>query len=87
MLNTLFLLAELGVLVAFLALRRVPRRVAFETVFISIWIFYLGYSITEEAIAKFAPNLLESVVPYLPPVIPVVIFVIWFLPRAEKLMG
>ncbi len=87
MIKTLFLVSLFGVLLAFLAWRRTPRRVAFETVFISTWVFAIAYWMTEVVINKFNPDLLDGFIPYLPPLVPMAIFVVWFLPRAKKLMA
>jgi hypothetical protein len=86
MLKTLFLVSLFGALVAYLVWRKTPRAVAFETVFISGWIFAISYWITEEAIYRLKPALLDGCFPYLPPLVPVCIFVVWFLPGARKLM-
>jgi hypothetical protein len=86
MLKTLFLISLLGILVAFLLWRKTPRAIALETVFISGWVFAVSYWITEEAIYRLNSDLLDGWLPYLPPLLPVCIFVMWFLPRARKVM-
>jgi len=83
MLKTIFLVFLVALLVGFLLWRRTPRLIFFEVIFISGWIFAIAFWLTEEVIYKFKPDLLDGFIPYIPPVIPVIIFVAWFLPRAK----
>ena len=63
MIKTLFLLSIFVVLLGFLACRRTPRRVAFETVFISVWTFATAYWLTEVVMDRFSPDLLDGSIP------------------------
>jgi hypothetical protein len=83
MLKTIFLVSIFVVLIGFLLWRRTPRLIAFEAVFISVWIFAIAFWITEEIFDKLDSNLLDGFVPYIPPIIPVIIFLVWFLSRAK----
>ena len=83
MLNTLFLVALTAALVGYLWCRRTPRPIAFEAVFISAWIYTIGFWVALDVVDKLRPDLLFGLVPYIPPIIPVIIFVAWFLRRAR----
>ena len=83
MLKTFFLICLALALVAFLLWRRTPRPIFFEAALNSVWIFAIAYWLTENLIYKLKPDLLDGFIPYLPPIVPVVVFLAWFLSRAK----
>ena len=84
MVNTLCLVAIFLALVAFLLSRNIPRRLVFEVVLISAWVYALCFFVTLQVFDRAAPNLTDGFVPYFVPVIPVGAFVAWSLVRARK---
>jgi hypothetical protein len=80
---TLLLLGLFGVLIGFLVWRRVPRRVLFEILHFSVWIYALSFFVGLQIVDKTAPRLLDGFVPYLVPVPLVAVFVGWALHRQK----
>jgi hypothetical protein len=85
MILVFYLLTLLGLLVGFLIWRKIPRRYAFETANLSVWVFVLSSYASLKVVGDFAPKLQDGLVPFLPPVIPVVFFVAWALRRLKAL--
>ena len=84
MVLTTYLLGLPVLLVGFLLMLKVPRRSVFELVHSSVWIFAITSFLSLEFVSSVAPNLLDGLVPYIPPVIPVSVFVAWSLHRVRK---
>ncbi len=63
----------------------VPRRSALETVEISVGIFVVALLITYQIADRLALDGGDSLLIYIPPVIPVGIFVFWLLRRRKKI--
>lgn len=83
MLNTIFLIYLAATLVIFLLWRKTPRPILFEALINSAWIFSIAFFLTINLTDKFSPNLIDGLLPYIPPIIPVVAFLTWYLPRAK----
>jgi uncharacterized membrane protein YfcA len=81
---TLLLLSLFGVLIGFLVWRRVPRRVLFQILHFSVWIYALSFFLSLQIVDKAAPRLTDGFVPYLLPVLPVVLFVAWAMHRQKS---
>jgi hypothetical protein len=82
--NTIVLLAEFAFLVGFMVWRRVPRRYAFDILHASAWIFVAAYFLCWPLVDKISSRVDDGPVQYLPPVIPVAIFVAWALRKAKR---
>jgi hypothetical protein len=80
-LAVLYLLSLVAILIGFLRWRRTPRVIVFDLLLASTWIFVFGFNVTLGVFAVLAPDWMEGLVPYIPPVIPVAIFVAWVLRR------
>jgi CHASE2 domain-containing sensor protein len=83
MVLAIYFLSVFAALIGLLVLRRVPRRTGFEIVLHSAWIFALASFLSLQVISRVAPRLLDGLVPFMPPVVPVCIFVAWSLHRAK----
>jgi hypothetical protein len=83
MLKILFLFLLAATLVVFLLWRGTPRPILFEALFNSAWLFTIAFFVGLNLFNKFFPMLLDGLVPCLLPIIPVVAFNAWFLPRAK----
>ena len=79
MLKILLLLVLLGALGGFLHWRRTPRDVFFGAVFISVWVYAIAFWVTVGTLDQINPNLENGFLPYFPPIVPVAVFVAWFL--------
>ena len=78
-------LAILAVLLFVVLIRKgIPRQAALETVEIAAGIFVFGLLITYEIADKIAPDADDSLLIFIPPVIPVIAFVFWLLRRRKK---
>lgn len=84
---TLLLFLLFAVLFAFLVWRRVPRQHLFWVLLMSAWIYALSFFLTLRGVDAIAPRLTDGFVPYLPPVIPVGVFVAWALHRMKVMQG
>ena len=84
---TLVILLLLAGLVAFLVWRKVPRQHLFWILLMSAWIYALSFFLTLRGVDAIAPRLTEGFVPYLPPMIPVGVFVTWALHRVKVRQG
>jgi len=82
------LVAYMGILllalIGFLAWQRMPRKVVFEIVHLSVWVFALGSFASLWAIDHLAPSMLDTLIPFVPPIIPVVSFVAWSMRRISR---
>jgi hypothetical protein len=75
----IYLVSLLALLIGCLVWRRIPRRAAFDIVHYSVWIFALTAFLSLELVDRVAPQFLNGLAPFIPPVIPVGIFVAWSL--------
>jgi amino acid transporter len=78
-----YLLCLLAMLIGFVIWRRLPRRAAFEVVHFTAWIFVISSAVSLFVVDRIAPNRLDGLVPFIPPVIPAGIFAAWLLRRAK----
>ena len=79
-------LVILAVLLFVILIRQgVPRRAALEAVEISVGIFIAALLITYEIADRVVLDGGDSLLIYIPPVIPVAIFVFWLLRRRKKI--
>jgi hypothetical protein len=78
---TIYLLSVLALLVGFLVWRRIPRRAVFDIVHFSVWIFGIASFMSLQVVDRVAPRLLDGLVPFIPPLFPVGVFVAWSLYR------
>jgi len=83
MILVFFLLGLLALLIVFLRGRGVPRRETFDVVHLSVWIFVIGTWLSLAGMDRFAPASLDGLLPFIPPVIPVIIFVAYVLRRLK----
>jgi hypothetical protein len=81
MIVVVYLLSLVAVLVGFLRWRRVPRREAFDIVHVSVWVFIISSWFSLDAVYRYAPKFLDGLLPFVPPVIPVVLVVAYLLRR------
>lgn len=81
---SVYLIVLVVLLVTFLIWQKVPRREIFETVEISVGIFVFSSIISYQIADRVILNGGDSLFVYLPPVIPVAIFVAWSSRRAKK---
>jgi hypothetical protein len=79
MLKLLLLLCLLGALGGYLHWRRTPRSVFFGAMFISVWVYAIAFWVTVGTLDQINSNLENGFLPYFPPIIPVIVFVAWFL--------
>jgi hypothetical protein len=84
MILTAYLSGLLALLVGLLSWRKIPRRTAFDIVHLSAWIFALTSFLSLQVMSRTASQFLDGLVPFLPPVIPVALFVAWSLHRINR---
>jgi hypothetical protein len=78
-----YFLCLLALLIGFVALQKIPRRAAFEVVHLTVWVFVISSFLSLMIVDRVAPNRLDGLVPFIPPVIPAAIFAAWMLRRAK----
>jgi hypothetical protein len=81
MAHILLLLSLFALLIGFLALRKVPRRQSFEILHFSAWIYALTFFLSLQVVERTAPRLTDGSIPYLLPVLPIVLFIAWAMRR------
>ena len=81
---TLLLLSLFGLLIGFLAWRRIPRRQLLQILHVSAWIYALSFFLGLQVVDRAAPRLTDGFVPYLLPVLPVGLFVAWAMYRQRS---
>ena len=69
-----YLLCLLALLIGFVVWQRLPRRAAFEVVHFTVWVFVISSAVSLFVVDRVAPNRLDGLVPFIPPVIPTVGF-------------
>ncbi len=79
MLKILFLLCLVGALAGFLFWRRTPRAIFFGAIFFSTWIYVIGFWMSMGVLDRFNDNLSGGFIPYLAAIIPMALFLGWFL--------
>lgn len=57
---------------------------AFEIVHFSVWVFVISSFVSLFVMGKLAPNRLDSMVSFIPPVIPAGAFAAWMLRRVKS---
>jgi hypothetical protein len=72
------------ILILFLVRRGIPRPAVFRIVQASVAVFFISCLASFEIAGRVVRNGDESLATYLPPVIPVVVFVAWSLRRMRK---
>ena len=78
-----YLVVLLGLLVGFLIWKKIPRKFAFDIVHFNVWIFtffaFVSLNFFEDK--KFE----RSLIPFVPPVIPCLFFIHWYLRRMRRI--
>jgi hypothetical protein len=85
MIVSVYLVVLVALLVLFLVWQKVPRRAVFEIVEISVVVFAVSAGISYEIADRVVLNGGDSLLVYIPPVIPVAIYVAWSSRRAKKI--
>jgi hypothetical protein len=83
MLNTLFLIGLAAALIIFLLWRQIPRAIFFEALADSVGIYIIAFSLSLNLTDRYLPSQVDGLLPCLPPIIPVIAFLAWFLSRAR----
>ena len=81
---TLLLLSLFALLIGFLVWRRVPRHQLFGILHVSAWLYALSFFLGLQIVDRTAPRLTDGFVPYLIPVLPIVLFVAWAMHRQKS---
>jgi hypothetical protein len=80
-----FYLAALAVLLAvFLFWKKIPRPTCVDIWCSTILVFIICFWISLEVFDRFGNEFEEGLFPYLPPIIPALIFLVWRLRRARR---
>jgi hypothetical protein len=79
MLHLILLICLIGALAGYLFFRKTPRPIFFGVFFFATWIYAISFWMTAGILGQFSDALANGVCPYLAPIIPVVLFVGWFL--------
>ena len=82
---TAFLIILTMSLIVILALNRMPRRLFFETMLCSVALFVAGSFLSLNVVDRLAPDRLETLLPFFPPLLPVIILVAWAVKRAQTM--
>jgi hypothetical protein len=78
-------LAALAILLAgFLFWKKVPRPIAVDIWCGTILVFIICLWISLEIFGRFAGKFEEGIFPYLPPIIPMLVFLVWWLRRIRR---
>jgi hypothetical protein len=81
---SVYLVALIVCLVAFLVWQRLPRGTIFEIVYLPVVIFAISADLSYQVADRMVLNGDDSLLIYIPPVFPVAIFVAWSSRRAKK---
>jgi CHASE2 domain-containing sensor protein len=79
----IFLVILIGLLVGFLAWKKVPRKLAFEILLGIFWVFVLFAFVSMRFFEEATAN--NSLIPFLPPIVPCLLFIYWAMRRVRKL--
>jgi hypothetical protein len=84
MAEAIFLAGLAGLLAGFLFWEKIPRPIAVEVWCNTILVYIVCFGISLEIFDRFADRFEEDILPYLPPVVPAFIFLIWRLHRIQR---
>lgn len=79
MLHFILLICLIGALAGFLFLSKTPRPIFFGAFFFATWIYVIAFWMTAGVLGQYSEELQDGIIPYIAPVIPVVLFLGWFL--------
>ena len=74
---TIYLAVFASLLAGFLFMKKVPRPVAVDIWCSTILVFVIGFGISLAIIDHFSNRLSDGLVPFLPPLLPATIFLVW----------
>ena len=85
MVVSVFLIVLFALVAVYLVRRKVPREQVFWIVEISVVVFVVSVAVSYEVADRLVLNGGDSLLVYIPPVIPVAIYVAWSSRRAKKI--
>ena len=85
MVVSVFLVVLFALVAVYLVRRKVPREQVFWIVEISVVVFVVSVAVSYEVADRLVLNGGDSLLVYIPPVIPVAIYVAWSSRRAKKI--
>jgi hypothetical protein len=84
MVEAIYLTVLVSLLAGFLIWEKIPRPIAVEFWCSTILVFIVCFGISLEIFDRFADRFKDGFLPYLPPVVPAYIFLLWRLRRIQQ---